>query len=345
MIAQLKINKDTLTPNNSLAKTDEIPIIDIGAMLAGEKNSINLVAEQINQACKEIGFFFIVNHNMDQSIIDRAFDKSKIFFNLPMSEKMKVLMNKHQCGYMPPNVSVHNDTFETRKTATRPQISEAFKFTTDLDPSDPDFGKNRRFRGHNKWPDPRIAPGLHEDFMEFHKTFEKLALKLLKPLSVSLQMPDHYFDSYFERSSSMTRIAFYPAVDKNIDKVTLPGHRDISFLSLIPPATRPGLEILTQDGNWIKQPVLPEAILVNTGNTLVRWINDEYIATPHRVCADSTECRYSNIFFLYPNIDTIIQCIPSCQKQDSSSRYSPIKFQDFHSEYAARNFGYAENWD
>ena len=52
MIAQLKINKDTLTPNNSLAKTDEIPIIDIGAMLDGEKNSINLVAEQINQACK-----------------------------------------------------------------------------------------------------------------------------------------------------------------------------------------------------------------------------------------------------------------------------------------------------
>ena len=345
MKARAKKYKAIPTTNNSLAETDQIPIIDIGKMLSGEENAIIPVAEEIYQACKKIGFFFIVNHNMNKKVIDGAFDKSKAFFNLPMSEKMKVRMNKHQCGYMPPNVSIHNDTFETRKTATRPQISEAFKFTTDLDPSDPDFGQNRRFRGHNKWPDPLIIPGLHENFMNFHKAFEELSLKLLKPLSVSLQLPENYFDPFFERSSSMTRIAFYPALDQDIDKVTLPGHRDISFLSLIPPATRPGLEILTQDGKWIKQPVLPEAILVNTGNTLVRWINDEYIATPHRVCADSREARYSNIFFLYPNIDSIIECIPSSHRYNKPSKYPPIKFQDFHSEYAARNFGYAENWD
>ena len=73
---------------------------------------------------------------------------------------------------MPPNVSIHNDTFEKRKTATKPQLSEAFKFTFDLDPEDPDFGKNRRFRGHNKWPDEIVVPGLKKSFMEFHIAFE-----------------------------------------------------------------------------------------------------------------------------------------------------------------------------
>ena len=55
---------------------------------------------------------------MNKKVIDGAFDKSKAFFNLPMSEKMKVRMNKHQCGYMPPNVSIHNDTFETPFTVS-----------------------------------------------------------------------------------------------------------------------------------------------------------------------------------------------------------------------------------
>jgi isopenicillin N synthase-like dioxygenase len=200
-------------------------------------------------------------------------------------------------------------------------------------------------RGHNKWPDPAVSPGLHEAFMDFHVAFEALGRKLLPPLSVSLGMPADYFDASFERSSSMTRIAYYPPISPEIDQISLPGHMDISFLSMIPPATRPGLEILLPTGEWIEQPVIPEAILVNTGNTMVRWINDAYIATPHRVRADSEGERHSNIFFLYPNVDAMMECVPSCQGPDNPAKYPPIRFGDFHAEYAARNFGYAEDWD
>ena len=332
---------DTVLP----APDDAIPVIDIGPYLAGVPGAIDRVAEDIHRACTEIGFFFIVNHGMDQGKVERAFDASRRFFALPMDEKLKVRMNRHQCGFMPPNVAVHSDTFETRQDAHRAQLSEAFKFTFDLGPDDPDYGKNRRFRGHNKWPDPDTVPGLHEAFMAFHVAFEALGRKLLPPLSVSIGMPADYFDRFFERSSSMTRIAYYPPISDDIEQITLPGHRDISFLSMIPPATRPGLEIQLPSGQWIEQPVIPEAILVNTGNTLVRWINDVYIATPHRVRADAGEARYSNIFFLYPNVDAMMECVPSCQSADNPAKYPPITFGEFHAEYAARNFGYAEDWD
>ena len=327
------------------APAGAIPIIDIGPILAGEAGSIDTVAEGIHRACTEIGFFFIINHGMDATVVERAFDASRAYFALPFEEKMKVRMNRHQCGYMPPNVSVHTDTFETRQGSLRAQVSEAFKFTFDLGPDDPDYGKNRRFRGHNKWPDPAVAPDLHEAFMAFHVAFEALGRKLLAPLSVSLDMPAGYFDPFFERSSSMTRIAYYPAIRDDANKISLPGHRDISFLSMIPPATRPGLEIQLPSGQWIEQPVIDEAILVNTGNTMVRWINDAYIATPHRVRADAEGERHSNIFFLYPNVDALMECTPSCQSPDNPAKYPPITFGDFHAEYAARNFGYAEDWD
>ncbi len=327
------------------APADAIPVIDIGPMLAGETGAVERVANEIHRACTEIGFFFILNHGMDEGIVERAFDASRAFFALPFEDKMKVRMNRHQCGYMPPNVSVHTDTFEKRQGAMRAQVSEAFKFTFDLRPDDPDYGQNRRFRGHNKWPNPNAVPGLHDAFMAFHVAFEALGRKLLAPLSVSLNMPADFFDAAFERSSSMTRIAYYPAIGNDANQITLPGHRDISFLSMIPPATRPGLEIQLPSGQWVEQPVIPEAILVNTGNTLVRWINDAYIATPHRVRADPDEARYSNIFFLYPNVDAVLECVPSCQGPSNPAHYPPISFGDFHAEYAARNFGYAEDWD
>ena len=107
---------------------------------------IEEVAEQINKACTTIGFFFITNHGVPQKIIDRSFAVSKKYFSLPMEEKMKVRMNRHQCGHMPPDIAVHNDTFEDRNTALTAQHSEAFKFNFDLTRDDFEYGKNVRFR-------------------------------------------------------------------------------------------------------------------------------------------------------------------------------------------------------
>ena len=327
------------------AAGDNIPIIDIGPLLAGASGALDDIAAQIYRACTEIGFFFIVNHGMDDGIVERTFDASRQFFALPMEEKLKVRMNRHQSGYMPPDVEVINDTFETRDTAKDSGTSEAFKFTFDLAPDDPDYGKDIRFRGHNKWPDPEVSPGLRKAFMAFHRAFQALGEKLLAPVAVSVGMPLDYFDPFFKYPCSRSRIAYYPPVGGESSQISLAGHKDSSFLSLIPPATRPGLEIYTPAGNWIEQPAIPEAILVNTGTVLVRWINDTYIATPHRVRADTGETRYSNIFFLSPGADTVLECVPSCQGPGYPAKYPPITFGDFHAGYAARNFGYGEDWE
>ena len=98
--------------------------------------------------------------------------------------------------------------------------------------------------------------------MHFHNVFQTLGLSLLAPLAVSLKVSSNYFNKYFSDSSSMTRIAYYPPIDEYINQIALPGHRDSSFLSFIPPATRPGFEIITYDGEWVEQPVISDAILV-----------------------------------------------------------------------------------
>jgi isopenicillin N synthase-like dioxygenase len=340
----MSLDRDTLPPHAQLRES-EIPIVDIGPLLAGASGALERAADEFHAACTGIGFMVLVNHGIDGDIVERAFEASRRFHALPMDEKMKVRMNRHQCGYMPPNVSVHRDTFENRESALRPQPSEAFKFTFDLAPDDPDHGKGRRFRGHNKWPDEALVPGLHDAFMDFHLTFEALGQKLLPPIAASLGLDPDYFAPFFARPSSMTRIAHYPATGVPDEIVTLPGHRDLSFLTLIPPATRVGLEVFTPDGVWVDQPVVPEGVLFNTGSTLSHWTNDVYAPTLHRVRTDPHEDRHSNIYFLYPDVDARMECVPTCVGTDRPAAYEPVTFGAFHADYAARNFAYAEDWD
>ncbi|MBT5945964.1 MAG: isopenicillin N synthase family oxygenase [Rhodospirillaceae bacterium] len=322
----------------SHAHFNEIPIIDIGPLLANAQGALESVAAQIHHASTEVGFYFITNHGVSQEIVDRSFDASRKFHGMPAADKAKVQMNEHQCGWQGANLAVHGDSFEN---AVKAYTSEGFKFTFDLTPDDPDYAMNKRFRGHNQWLG--TAPeDVQPNLMAFLVEFEGLAQKLLHPLAVSLDLEPGFFDQAFHRSSSMMRVAYYPVMPPEKDQLGLPGHTDLSFMSMIPPATDPGLQILTRTGEWIDQPAIPDAILVNTGDTLRHWSNDTYIATPHRVLPSKKVDRYSNILFFYPNVDAKMTCLPTCTSDANPPKYPPITFGEFHAAYAARNFSYAE---
>jgi len=58
-----------LRPDN-----EDLPIIDIGPLMAGAPGAVADVARKLRRACTEIGFFYIVNHGMDQDVVARSFD-------------------------------------------------------------------------------------------------------------------------------------------------------------------------------------------------------------------------------------------------------------------------------
>lgn len=322
----------------SRATLEEIPIIDLGPYLSAKPGALEKIADEIRHACEQIGFFFIINHGVPADIVNNAFSAMQQFFVLPAAQKSTVRMNRHQCGWQAPKVAVHGDSFEE---GVKPQAGEAFKFTFELSTDDPDYQGSKRFRGHNQWP-TALPLDAKTNLLMFLSTFDTLAKRLLAPLAVSLDVPATYFNDAFKRSSSMMRCAYYPVVPVADVLLGSPAHTDLSMLTLIPPATAPGLQILTASGKWIDQPVIPNAVLVNTGNTLRTWVNDRYIATPHRVLGSTEHERYSAIFFLYPDVDAVIECVPTCSSQDNPAKYPAIAFSDFHAGYAQRNFAYAE---
>ncbi|MEK9660871.1 MAG: 2-oxoglutarate and iron-dependent oxygenase domain-containing protein, partial [Alphaproteobacteria bacterium] len=61
------------------------------------------VSRSIGDACRNIGFFYIVNHGVPQKLIDDQFAWTKRFFDLPLTEKMALHQRNSPttAGYVP----------------------------------------------------------------------------------------------------------------------------------------------------------------------------------------------------------------------------------------------------
>ena len=110
------------------------------------------------------------------------------------------------------------------------------------------------------------------------------------------------------------------------------------MLTILAQGDTPGLQIMLPDGTWIPAPILPGAFVVNSGDTLRRWSNDRFLSTPHRVLNVSGRDRYSVPFFVSPEYDTVLQCLPSCQGPDNPAKYPPVTMEEFTIEFLNRNY-------
>jgi isopenicillin N synthase-like dioxygenase len=322
----------------SEATLDHIPVIDLGPLLAGHPGAVEGAAEQIRHACEQIGFFFILNHGLDIDRVGAVFAAMRELFALPEEVKRAVRMNTHQCGWQPMGVD-HGSWDVTDRQ--RPAVTEAFKYTGELEPSDPDHQGGRRFRGHNQWP-AGLSDRSRAVFSAYFTEIEALGRRLLPPLAVSLDLPADYFGESFTRPDSVMRCAYYPVAPHDDGQLGLIAHRDLGFLTLIPPATGPGLQILLRNGRWIDQPVIEGAVLVNTGETLCAWTNDRYIATPHRVLASAEEDRYSSIFFMYPDLEATVEPVTPAVTEGRPRRYRARPFEEIYAEFVSRHLAYTE---
>src|SRR5436305_964407 len=66
-----------------------VPIIDISGSISGDHAARRTLAAEIDRACRDIGFFTIVGHGIDEALIERVKELSRSFFALPTAEKSR----------------------------------------------------------------------------------------------------------------------------------------------------------------------------------------------------------------------------------------------------------------
>ncbi|KAF2534702.1 hypothetical protein F2Q70_00033041 [Brassica cretica] len=66
----------------------KIPIIDLNRLCSSTYTASEI--DKLDLACKEWGFFQLVNHGIDPNFLDKLKSEIQDFFNLPMEEKKKL---------------------------------------------------------------------------------------------------------------------------------------------------------------------------------------------------------------------------------------------------------------
>lgn len=74
-------------PSESVASDVNIPIIDLGGLFGDDEEVKRSIMEEISIACKEWGFFQVINHGVREELMDQARENWRQFFHLPMEMK------------------------------------------------------------------------------------------------------------------------------------------------------------------------------------------------------------------------------------------------------------------
>ncbi|KAI3849243.1 hypothetical protein MKX03_001642 [Papaver bracteatum] len=87
----IRNDQDTLRDNVTVTSMidQSVPVIDLQKVLSPEPKIGELELERLHSACKEWGFFQVVNHGVDNLLVDKLKTDIEGFFKLPMDEKKK----------------------------------------------------------------------------------------------------------------------------------------------------------------------------------------------------------------------------------------------------------------
>jgi len=318
---------------------ETIPVLDLGPYLAGTPGADHALAEQLRWASENIGFYFIKNHGVPQALIDQTFAETARFHAQPMEEKMKLLINKDQIGYLPLGGAKMRSS-EVNKN-TRHDLNEALFVRRERTPDDPDVIAQKPWRGLNQWPSS--LPGFRERILAYWTRMERLGQAMLPLYELALGMPKDFFQERFVGAHINLRLSHYPPVPADDNQFGIAPHTDSGFLTFLPQSEVPGLEILTVTKKWIAPPPMPGTYLVNTGDILYQWTNRRFRSTPHRAVNRSSTDRYAIPFFYDPNTDTMIECLPGCSSADNPPHYPARTFGEYYAWFVKMNYRHQED--
>jgi isopenicillin N synthase-like dioxygenase len=314
-----------------------IPVIDISPFKNGDATARKRVVEQVAQACIEIGFLIISRHGIPSSTIQNVVTTSKTFFALDSKEKSKVARPRPEIirGY---GGMESEGLAYTQDEETPPDLKEVF----DVGPMD--VPNDEYYRGvaagvhfaDNLWPSkPPEFRGIYTDY--FHR-MESLALDVMHIFATALDLPMNFFDTKLDRHISILRANYYPRLSRPPRAKQLRGgeHSDYTAFTILWQERIPtvGLQARGPGGEWLDVPAIDDTLVINIGDSLMRWTNDKWISTQHRVVNPPFEIareqdRLSLVYFVQPNYDAEIRCIDSCQSADEPAKYRPVLNGDY----------------
>ncbi|WKN43549.1 isopenicillin N synthase family dioxygenase [Tunicatimonas pelagia] len=274
-------------------KPYSVPIIDISPLVNNLENP--LVAKQISEACREVGFFYVVGHGVSEALQHRLENLSQQFFALSEETKLEIRMSrggKAWRGYFPVGDEL---------TSGKPDLKEGVYFGEELRKDDLRVQAGLPLHGANLFPES--LPAFRETVLEYMDAMTQLGYTLMRGISLSLGLEANYFSEHFTSNAlTLFRMFHYPSSTpaESSESWGVGEHTDYGLLTILKQDQVGGLQVKTKQG-WIDAPPVDNSFVCNIGDMLDRITRGLYRSTPHRVLNRSGQSRYSYPFFFDPD--------------------------------------------
>ena len=307
------------------ATFDDMPVVDVSAWRAsGDPAELDRLGDQVRAIGEEVGFHFLTGHGIPESVTAGAFAAARSFLTLPDEAKLAIRTDTDRtvvpgAGYLPVG---------ERKLPRRAKgnLNEAIIFKRDVGVSLADAD----------WPDPADAPRFRDAVEAYAAEIERVALELVPVYARALDLPADFFDAAMVDPFWRLRMTrYHPVGDVPPDEFGIAPHVDTTFFTLLAQDSE-GLTIRSErTGEWVAAPVVPDALVVNTGELLKQWSNDRFVSVKHFVPPhQGPGDRYSIPFFFNANADWPMEVLSTCTDADNPPRYPPVSYR--HSQAAAQ---------
>jgi len=302
---------------------EEIPIIDLKNLKSQDFTERRRLADEIRNACIQVGFFYVINHGIPEHMTEGALEMSKRFFSLPDETKMEIENRKT------PNFKGYSPFLSGKNNPEGAgDLQEGFEFGWEDPNNDNDSGEsNGVMAGANVWPSEEHVPRFRQTVLDYYYSAVDLGKALFPLFALALNLPEHFFDDKTQHSAALMKLLHYPPQTGPADERTIGigAHTDWECFTILWQQPRiQALQVLNPDEQWVNAPPIPGSLVINLGDQFARWTNDIFKATVHRAVNRNGVRRYSIPLFFGTDYNVKLEPIPSCISPDRPPRYEVI---------------------
>ena len=193
-----------------------MPVIDISALMSPSGDDIGpdlperkrCVAAHIRSACRDVGFFYVVEHGLPPCVEAELEECAKEFFARPLDEKRSIRMalgGPAWRGFFAVGEEL---------TSGLPDQKEGLYLGTELPESHPLVLCGTPLHGANLYPADASGTRLRAAVDAYMAAATAVGQAVLRGISLSLELPETYIaDRYTADPLVLFRLFHYPALD------------------------------------------------------------------------------------------------------------------------------------
>ncbi|PNT15814.2 hypothetical protein POPTR_010G107500v4 [Populus trichocarpa] len=301
-LSDLKSKRSTRLPDS---ESNLIPTIDISGL--EDSNRRSAVVDKVGRACREFGFFQVVNHGVPLEVLDRTIGGIKGFHELPTEEKMRWYRREMGSGV---SFLSNVDLFHSKAASWRDTLQMT------LGPNLPELEEI-----------PEIC---RNELVDWNQCAKQLGELLMELLCEGLGLNAGKLKDLTFLDARTMAAHYYPYCPQPDLTVGIMSHTDPGVLTVLLQDQIGGLQVKHGEG-WVDVKPVPGAIVINVGDIMQILSNDEYKSNEHRVLANGChEPRISIAIFFNPlKRDSLFGPFPELISPEKPAVYREFIYTDY----------------